>query len=76
MAVDVAVSVVGTIGGESVIGRDCGVDGATGSMMTVRVEVRSVIQRTVTSMADIVRECSSSVGVPAQEKRHGYLPAE
>ena len=39
MAVDVAVSVAVTSGGESVIDKDCGVDDATGSMMTVRVEV-------------------------------------
>ena len=39
VAVDVALSVVGTSGGESVIGKDRGVDGATGSMNTVRVEV-------------------------------------
>ena len=37
-AVDVAVSVVGPSGGESVIGRDCGAE-ARGSMKTVRVEV-------------------------------------
>ena len=38
VAVDVAL-LVGASGGELVIGKDCGVDGATGSMNTVRVEV-------------------------------------
>ena len=39
--VDVALS-VGPIGGELVIGRDCGARGEAGSMITVQVEVRLV----------------------------------
>ena len=39
VTVDVALSVVGTRGGESVIGKDCVAGGVAGSMNTVRVEV-------------------------------------
>jgi hypothetical protein len=38
---------VGTIGAELVVGKDCGVDDATGSMITVRVEVRPAPSRSI-----------------------------